>query len=75
MIPRAELLDGHTEAIGDGDQRIGAAHFVTLPGRETATGGDRNDEFIAGFERLGRRHVIEGCDRGGVDVERVGDLI
>ena len=40
MIPCAELLDGHAEAIGDGDECVIAAHGIALAGSETAGGGD-----------------------------------
>ena len=53
VIPCAELLDGDAEAIGDGDEGVVAAHGVALIWLEATAGGDGDDEFIAGLDRVG----------------------
>jgi len=73
VIPCAQLLDSHAKPIGDGNERVVAAHGVTLAGSEAAAGRDGDNEFIAGLDGLG--NVIEGSDLGGVGVQRLGNLI
>ena|GEM_PF-6675356 len=75
MVPFAQLFDGDAKAIGNGYECIGAAQFITLAWSEAAACGDRNDEFVAGLNWLGRGDVIVGGDFGGADVERGGNLI
>jgi hypothetical protein len=59
VVPLAQLFDGDAEAIGDGYEGVGTAHDVTPPGCEASARSDRDDELIAGLDRVSRSQVIE----------------
>ena len=53
MVPRAQLFDADTKAIGDGDERVGGFGGVALlSGLGCGDAGDGDDEFVAGLDGL-----------------------
>ena len=63
MVPAAKLFDGDAEAVGDGDERIAAAHGVALRVR-AGGGGDRDDEFVTFVERFAGGNAVGFRDIG-----------
>ena len=74
MIPAAELLDGHAEAVRNGDERVSTADTIEGCSRGGGSGSDRDDDSVDAAEIGGGGELVDLGEIRHGDLEGAGDV-